>query len=184
MKTSKFVALIIVITFAFAATASVVTPSMFTSSGKHTMAFAQSPTSSPPVKNQTMDNMTITAATPTTNASSANKTFYLFTIETEGVNATKLGIHGDVYSLQTMIVNKGDSVTVHFYNLEGSAEQRHSFIIGSPYNIDEDLAGGESTTATFTADHEGVFQYYCRYHQPEMIGQLVVLPAPSLHNIR
>ena len=110
-------------------------------------------------------------------SSSANKTFYLFTTELAGVNETKLGFAGDVYSLQTMVVNKGDSVTVHFYNLEKNSSERHSFTIGSPYNINSDLAGGENATITFVADHEGVFQYHCRHHPPEMIGQLVVLPS-------
>jgi plastocyanin len=75
-----------------------------------------------------------------------------------------------------MVVNKGDTVTVHFYNIENEIGSRHSFTIGAPYNIDKDLARGENATATFTADQVGVFQYRCKYHPPEMTGQLVVLP--------
>jgi plastocyanin len=99
------------------------------------------------------------------------------TTEVEGVNETKLGLSGDIYSLQTMVVNKGDHVTVHFYNLETDKNERHSFTIGAPYDIHKDLAGGENVTFSFTADQKGIFQYYCVHHQPEMRGQLVVLPS-------
>jgi plastocyanin len=33
--------------------------------------------------------------------------------------------------------------------------------------------------ATFTADQEGIFQYYCMYHPQTMRGQLVVLPSSA-----
>jgi plastocyanin len=29
---------------------------------------------------------------------------------------------------------------------------------------------------SFIADHEGIFQYYCKYHLPVMVGQLQVVP--------
>jgi plastocyanin len=120
------------------------------------------------------------------NASSGNKTFYLFNDEVDDDFDENGGVQGqqlfgdddiDIYSLQTMVVNSGDTVTVHFFNLDDDDDdERHSFTIGEPYNIDADLAGGESTDVTFIADTEGIFQYYCKYEQPQMIGQLVVLP--------
>jgi plastocyanin len=128
------------------------------------------------MNNTTTNNMATMAMNASSKASSTNKTFYLFSAEVEGVNETALGISGDVYSLQTMVVNKGDNVTVHFYNLEKDMSERHTFTIGAPYNINKDLAGGENATITFIADHEGIFQYHCLYHPPQMIGQLVVLP--------
>ena len=106
----------------------------------------------------------------------ANKTFYVFTAEVPDVNETKLGIKADVFTLPIMEVNKGDSVTVHFYNLEKKGGDRHSFTIGVPYNIDKDLGPEENGIVTFKADHEGIFQYYCKYHEPAMTGQLVVSP--------
>jgi plastocyanin len=119
----------------------------------------------------------IPAATATTKAASPsnNKVFGLFTAKIEGVDQKKLGISGDVYSLPTMLVNKGDTVTVHFYNLEKDASKRHSFTIGAPYSIDKDLVGGQDEIATFTADNEGIFQYFDKYHPQTMTGQLVVL---------
>jgi nitrous oxide reductase len=104
-----------------------------------------------------------------------NKTFYLFSSENEGINETKLGIPGDTYNLHTMVVQKGDNVIVHFYNLEIDENERHSFTIGAPYKIDSDLAGNEHAVIKFKADHEGIFQYYCKYHPITMTGQLVVI---------
>jgi plastocyanin len=112
-------------------------------------------------------------------ASSTNKTFYISDDEVDDDldNADDINI----FSLQTMVVNRGDSVTVHFFNLgeediDDAQEQRHSFTIGAPYNIDAELAGGENQVITFTADNEGIFQYYSKYDLPQMTGQLVVLP--------
>jgi plastocyanin len=34
----------------------------------------------------------------------------------------------------------------------------------------------ENGNVTFTADNEGIFPYYCKYHLPLMVGQLAVLP--------
>ena len=116
-----------------------------------------------------------TAAATKASSSSNNRAFSLFSVEIEGVDQKKLGISGDVYSLPTIVVNKGDTVTVHFYNLEKEASERHSFTIGGPYSIDKDLGGGQDAIATFTADNEGIFQYFCKYHPQTMTGQLVVI---------
>lgn len=105
------------------------------------------------------------------------KEFYLFSVEIPEVDEETLGIPGDAYSLPTMVVNKGDNVTVHFYNVDPNTSERHTFTIGPPYGIDLDLAGGESSVVSFIADQEGIFQYYCKYHLPVMTGQLVVEPS-------
>ena len=106
-------------------------------------------------------------------ASSGNKTFYLFTAEHEGVNETKLGISPDVFSPDILAVSTGDNVTIYFYNIDPT--ERHTFTRGAPYNIGKDLAGGENATILFK---EGVYRFYCKYHQPTMTGQLIVLPPP------
>jgi plastocyanin len=105
------------------------------------------------------------------------KEFYLFSVEIPEVNEETLRIAGDAYSVPTMVVNKGDNVTVHFYNVDPNTSERHTFTIGSPYNVDLDLAGGESDVVSFVAYQEGIFQYYCKYHLPVMTGQLVVEPS-------
>jgi plastocyanin len=109
---------------------------------------------------------------------SSNKTFYVFSAEVEGLDQATARIPGDIFTPPIIVVNRGDSVTVDFYNTEQETEERHSFTIDAPpYSVDIDIAGGESGNATFTsADQEGIFPYYCKYHLPTMVGQLVVLP--------
>jgi plastocyanin len=124
---------------------------------------------------------TTTATTQSIMPASSNKTFYIFSEEVEGVNETAARIAGDIYSLPVIEVNKGDSVTVHFYNTEEpETNERHAFKIDAqPYSVNIDIAAGESGNATFTADQEGIFPYYCIYHLPTMTGELVVLPQLS-----
>jgi plastocyanin len=113
---------------------------------------------------------------------STNKTFYVFSAEVEGLDEATARIPGDIFTPPIIIVNRGDNVTMNFYNTEQETEERHSFTIDAPpYSVDIDIAGGESGNATFTvpADHEGIFPYYCKYHLPTMVGQLVVLPPTT-----
>jgi len=129
--------------------------------------------------NETGANLTTTttaATTVPTLTTPGVKEFYLFTAEIPDVAEEKLKVAGDAFSIPTMIVNKGDNVTVHFYNVDPVPDERHSFTIGTPYNVDADIAFGESDVVSFMADHEGIFQYYCKYHLPVMTGQLQVVP--------
>jgi plastocyanin len=131
------------------------------------------------------DNTTTTTTPITTNQSiimpaSSNKTFYVFNAEVEGLDEVTTGIPGDIYTPPVIVVNGGDNVTINFYNTEEETEERHSFTIDAqPYRIDIDTAPSESGNATFTADQEGIFPYYCKYHLPTMVGQLVVLPPAT-----
>jgi len=104
------------------------------------------------------------------------KTFYIFTSEVQNVDENKLKVAGDSFSVHTLVVNKGDKVTVHFYNVDDVKTERHSFTIGDPYKVDIDLGFAQNGNATFTADQSGLFPYYCKYHLPVMTGQLLVLP--------
>jgi plastocyanin len=128
--------------------------------------------------NETEANLTTTttATTVPTLTAPGAKEFYLFTAEIPDVDEEKLKVAGDAFSIPTMIVNKGDNVTVHFYNVDPVTDERHSFTIGAPYNVDADIAFGESDVVSFMADREGIFQYYCKYHLPVMTGQLQVVP--------
>jgi nitrous oxide reductase len=144
------------------------------------LAFAQetNTSSSTILINETKGNITTTTIPTTipTLATSGTKEFYVFTSEVANVDEAQLRVPGDTFDITTMVVNKGDNVTVHFYNVDPNKTERHSFTIGAPYNVDLDLAGGgESAVANFTADHEGIFQYYCKYHLPVMTGQLEVV---------
>jgi plastocyanin len=154
-------------------------------------AVAQQDNTTAPTATSTTTNQTMTPATN-------NKTFYLFNTELEGLDEATAGIPHYIYSLPVIVANRGDSVTVNFFNIaeteeeateeEGTEEEeeateeegRHSFTINTPpYNVDIDTAAGEPGNATFTADEEGIFEYYCKYHPPTMRGQLVVLPPSS-----
>jgi nitrous oxide reductase len=119
---------------------------------------------------------TTTSGTLPSMSTPGEKTFYIFTSEVENVDEQKLKVAGDSFSVHTLVVNKGDKVTIHFYNVDDVKTERHSFSIGDPYKVDIDLGFAENGEATFKADHEGVFTYYCKYHLPVMSGQLVVLP--------
>jgi plastocyanin len=114
---------------------------------------------------------------------SSNKTFYVFSAEVAGLDESTARIPGDIFTPPVIVVNGGDNVTINFYNTEQETEERHSFTIDAqPYSVDIDIAGGESGNATFTAaaDQGGIFPYYCKYHLPTMVGQLVVLPPMTL----
>ena len=101
--------------------------------------------------------------------------FYIFTQE---LNADEeaVGVPVAVYSLTQIVVHKGDPITIHFFNAAEEVDDRHTFTMQAPYEMDYDLAGGESTTFSFNADTVGTFTYYCTYDLPSMVGQLVVLP--------
>jgi plastocyanin len=107
---------------------------------------------------------------------STNKTIYLFNWENEEIKETKLQIPPDMFFPSTIAVNRGDTVNIKFYNLEEPNGDRHSFTIGAPYGIDKDLAPGQNGTVTFKASESGAFVFFCKYHQPTMRGELIVLP--------
>lgn len=101
--------------------------------------------------------------------------FWIFTQE---LNADEeaLGIPVAVFSLPEITVHKGDNVTIHFINPAEEADDRHTFTMLAPYEMNHDLAGGENQTFSLTADKVGRYTYYCTYDLPSMIGQLEVLP--------
>src|SRR5215207_78985 len=147
-------------------------------------------------ENTTTGTTTPSTTNQTTASASNNKTLYLFNTELEGLDTATTGISHYIYSLPVIVANRGDSVTVHLFNIpeteeeeggteEGGTEEgggteeveRHAFIIDTPpYSVNIDTAPGELGNATFTADQEGIFQYYCKYHPQTMRGELVVLP--------
>ncbi len=131
--------------------------------------------------NMTSGNSTTVANNSTIQAmaeSGNKKTFYMISQELDGVNETKLGIPGDVFVPSTLAVNQGDTVTIHFYNVD--AGDQHTFSMGAPYNINKDVGPLENTTITFKASDQGVFKFFCTRHPPTMAGQLIVLPPPTV----
>lgn len=104
---------------------------------------------------------------------------YVFTEVDEHIEEEKLGIPPDMFSQDTIVVNEGDRVKVHFYNLEPlESQEHHTFTIHDPaYEIHHDLNAEENTVIEFTASESGIFDYICTYHQPTMRGELVVLES-------
>jgi plastocyanin len=128
-------------------------------------------------QNMNMTNMNLSSsATIPSLSTPGEKNFYIFTTEIEDVDEDKLKVAGDAFSVNTLVANKGDKVTVHFYNVDPVKEERHSFTVGDPYKVNIDVGFAENGNTTFTADNTGVFPFYCAYHLPVMAGQLVVLP--------
>jgi plastocyanin len=102
--------------------------------------------------------------------------FYIFSEVEESIEEEALGIPPDQFSLQEIVVNKGDKVTIHFYNLEPEeTEEKHSFTMYEPYEMHHDVEAGRSAVITLVANESGIFEYQCVYHIPTMKGNLVVL---------
>jgi plastocyanin len=136
---------------------------------------------------------------------SSNNTFSIFSTEVEGLNETYIyslpvivANRGDSVTVNLHNIEEtqgggteeetgGTEATEETEEETGgteggteATEGRHSFTIDAqPYSVDIDTAAGETGNATFTADQEGIFPYYCKYHPQTMTGQLVVLPTPS-----
>ena len=161
-----------------AATLSFLIVSLYTTSNQM-VAFGQDNATATKNENSSMSmmnaNMSSGGKIPSL-STPGEKAFYVFTSEIEGVDEEKLKVAGDAFSVNTLVANKGDKVTVHFYNVDPVKEERHSFTVGDPYAVNIDVGFAESGNATFTADNVGVFPFYCKYHLPVMEGQLVVLP--------
>jgi nitrous-oxide reductase len=73
----------------------------------------------------------------------------------------------------------GDKVEIHLTNLERAQDQVHGFAMYGQ-NVQLSLEPGKTATASFVADQEGVFPYYCTEFcsalHLEMQGYLLVQP--------
>jgi plastocyanin len=122
----------------------------------------------------TTTNITANIPTNTTTMIGSKIPYYIFPAEIEGVEGHIANLSSDTFTVQTIIAKKGDNLTIKFYNTE--ALEPHTFTLDAPYDINSDINGGENSTINFVANNEGIFTYYCIYHQPTMTGKLVVLP--------
>src|SRR3989441_2936291 len=80
-----------------------------------------------------------------------------------------------IYSSNQIIVNKGDTVTIHFYN---PTDKAHSFTIGAPYTNDVVVAAQstviQNANITITTSQAGSFAFHCKFHPPQMTGTILV----------
>ena len=123
------------------------------------------------------------------------RTFYMFD-RSLPFNESVFGYPHDTFVPDTITVNKGDHVLIHFADIESTPEG-HTFTMDAPYTLSAvvyknvtqgggvagtftDVPGvilGQSQTATitFTANWAGTFRFYCAIHHPTMTGYLVVI---------
>ncbi len=101
--------------------------------------------------------------------------FYLFPNELE-FDPAVAGIPHYVFIPDNIVVNKGDTVTIHFYD---TTDEAHTFTMEGPYATDHMLDAATATSIqhvdiTFVAKIGGLFTYHCRFHPPTMTGTLEV----------
>ncbi len=116
--------------------------------------------------------------------------FYLFT-DALNFNETILGIPHDSFNPHQISVNLGDTITIHYYNLEDVAEDHTFTMQGASFwtqssvtlspsaswnNGNIVLHQNQNVNITFIANDPGVFKYWCTLHTPTMTGYLVVVP--------
>jgi plastocyanin len=87
---------------------------------------------------------------------------------------------GEVYAFSptSIAVRRDQPTMLTFWNLQSDDE--HDFMLtapGSQVLMHLRLAPLSKTSYVFTFHQEGIFNFYCVVHQPEMSGQILVLPA-------
>ncbi len=110
------------------------------------------------------------------NTVSQAREFFLFPNELP-FNNTVAGIPHYVFIPDQIVVNKGDKITIHYYD---TTDEDHTFTMDAPYGTDAVVAAATSTAIqkkdiSLVAGVSGVFPYHCRFHSPTMTGTLVVL---------
>ena len=99
--------------------------------------------------------------------------FYVFPFSL-GFNESVTSLPHDVFVPDRIVVYRGDTVVIHFYNTEDEPEN-HTFTMTAPAAVNADIGMGEHADITFVASTAGIFPYTCTYHLPSMAGNLVVL---------
>lgn len=101
------------------------------------------------------------------------RVFYMFNGSLP-FNQTTFGIPHDTFAPDRLTVNRGDTIVIHYINIEDSPE-KHSFTMDDPYQRNVIVDQGQNATINFTANLPGVFRYYCIFHLPTMTGYLAVI---------
>jgi plastocyanin len=107
------------------------------------------------------------------------------TVETQAVAVKETGPQqtlarfGEVYAFSPafIAVHRDEPTEIDFWNLQPDDE--HDFMLVDPdLNVlmKVMLPPLDETAYVFTFHEEGLFTFYCTMHQPEMTGQILVLP--------
>jgi plastocyanin len=89
---------------------------------------------------------------------------------------------GEVYAFSPtfVAVHRDEPTEISFWNLQ--PDDDHDFMLVAPdatVLMKVLLPALQKTTYIFTFHDEGLFTFYCTMHQPEMSGQILVLPTRS-----
>ena len=95
---------------------------------------------------------------------------------------TTVARFGEVYAFSPsfLAINRDRPTAISFWNLQPDDE--HDFMLIAPdltVLMHVRLPPLRKTAYTFTFHREGLFDFYCTMHQPEMSGQILVLPAAA-----
>jgi plastocyanin len=126
---------------------------------------------------------------PIGNAKSAGNAEAAITVLTQAVAIKETGpketvAHfGEVYAFSPsfIAVHRGQPTEISFWNLQ--PDDDHNLMLVDPrWNVlmFVDLPPLTKTAYVFTFHEEGLFPFYCTMHQPEMSGQILVLPPLKL----
>lgn len=74
-----------------------------------------------------------------------------------------------VFKPEVIKISQGMTVT---WSNNGAQAHTVTFRQDEPINFHVELLPGEQTSRKFT--QTGTFDYYCRYHVPEMVGKVIV----------
>ncbi|MFI5364778.1 MAG: cupredoxin domain-containing protein [Candidatus Binatia bacterium] len=120
--------------------------------------------------------VTVTAAGP----ASAGVTVMTEALATKESGPKETVEHfGEVYAFSPSLiaVHKDEPTAIDFWNLQPDDE--HDFMLADPHSnvmMSVLLPPLQVTSYVFTFHEEGLFNFYCTMHQPEMSGQILVLP--------
>jgi plastocyanin len=85
-----------------------------------------------------------------------------------------------VFAPSFIAVHRDEPTAISFWNLQPDDE--HDFMLVDPASnvlMKVTLPPLKKTQYVFTFHREGLFTFYCTMHQPEMSGQIIVLPPAA-----
>ncbi len=77
-----------------------------------------------------------------------------------------------MFAPSQIVVNQGDEVTLNFVDVQGPEHMITVDGIAPEFDIHR----GEMKTIIFTANKVGTIDFWCSMHEPNMRGEIVVLP--------
>jgi plastocyanin len=97
---------------------------------------------------------------------------------------TTIDHFGEVYAYSPsfIAVHRGEPIMITFWNLQPDDE--HDFALMGPDSqilMYVDVPPLKKTSYIFTFHRDGLFDFKCLQHQPEMSGQIMVLPPVKEH---